>query len=140
MFSFYFSFFKLINNFFVFLSFFKVSFYVFLKNWLIFRVWTRYWSIPSMDKPVWTTDEHFLKRGAAPNFEKYPLKCFHPDTIGLSDMLSYFPFPSKPCQIGEVSPRGTGKTANSTTYIQSNHNIRSKIQTFCLNFIFNSFI
>ena len=37
-------------------------------------------------------------------FEKDPVKCFQPDQIGLSGTLSYFPFPSKPFQIGEVSP------------------------------------
>ena len=56
-----------------------------------------------MDKTVWPTDERFLKRGATSS-EKDPVKCFQPDQIGLSGTLSYFPFPSKPFQIGEVSP------------------------------------
>ena len=73
--------------------------------------------------------------GAPTNNDKEDsVKCFHPDTIGLSGMLCYFPFPSKPCQNGEASPRGAGKTANSTSYIQSDHKIHGKIQMWVFLF------
>ena len=93
-------------------------------------VWTKYWPIPSMDKTVCPTDEHFLK--CSPNHSRWmPWKIqFVWKHIFFFSIFHFFIFyPSKHFQNVEVSPLGTAKTANSTSYIQSHHHrIHGKIQ------------